>query len=252
MPSWKSEQEGRPSLEELLEERHAKDVYVGECKTGSSWDGCQRLDAWVLVKTWSPCTTIGYEVKRTRSDFLRDQKWQGYLPMCHLFYFVTPRGVVQPEELPADCGLMWAAGRRLLTKRAAVRREPDPEALVRLMTYVLMSRTRIVGDMWEANRTATTLDVWRKWLDEKKERRHVGHVASQRIRRLLEEAQREARRARLQAEQYEDIKRVLQELGFSEGAGSWEIRRRLDGNGQLEEIRGLAQSILRLTGDAAR
>ena len=31
--------EALPSLEELLEQRHAKDVYVAECKTSSSWDG---------------------------------------------------------------------------------------------------------------------------------------------------------------------------------------------------------------------
>lgn len=235
-----------PTLEQLLEARHRKDVFVAECNTGSSWGGCQRLDAWVLVKTWSPWTTIGYEIKRTRGDFVRDQKWQGYLPMCHLFYFLVPKGLVQPEELPADCGLLWAHGRRLLVKRAAVRRAPTPEALSMLMSYVLMSRTRIVGDMWQANGIQSTADFWRKWVADRKQQQRIGHIASGRIRGLLEDAQREARRAKDEAGRYEGVKRALLELGFPEGAGSWEIRRRLDGKGQLKEIEQLAQSILRV------
>lgn len=64
-------------LIQLLRKRHEKDLLVSECKTGSTWisNGCRRLDAWVLKRTWSPVTMIGYEVKVSRSDFVNDMKW---------------------------------------------------------------------------------------------------------------------------------------------------------------------------------
>jgi len=31
------------------------------------------------------CT--GYDIKISRSDFLGDEKWTGYLPLCNLLYF---------------------------------------------------------------------------------------------------------------------------------------------------------------------
>jgi hypothetical protein len=142
---------GANKISLLLAKKHSKDLWVPECNTGSAFIGCQRLDGWALKRTWSPVTAIGYEIKVSRSDFLRDDKWTGYLGTCHQFYFVCPYGLIQQEELPDDVGLMWVTkkGGRLYTKRKAVRHNPDSDAFSRIMTYVLMSRTRIVSDMWE-------------------------------------------------------------------------------------------------------
>ncbi|GAG15780.1 unnamed protein product, partial [marine sediment metagenome] len=71
----------------LLNNRHSEDIFVDECKNGPTWFGSHlRLDAWVMKRKWSPITTIGYEVKVSRSDFLNDDKWQGYLQYCNQFY----------------------------------------------------------------------------------------------------------------------------------------------------------------------
>lgn len=57
---------------ELLRAKHAEDVFVPECKTGpSQGHDHSRFDAWVMKKSWANAATIGYEIKVSRSDFLR-------------------------------------------------------------------------------------------------------------------------------------------------------------------------------------
>ena len=76
---------------ELLAAKHSRDVFVPECKNGATHfaDGMQKIDAWAMKKSWaSPCVTA-HEIKVSRADFLKDDKWPGYLPYCNQFYFVT-------------------------------------------------------------------------------------------------------------------------------------------------------------------
>lgn len=202
------------TLVTMLAQRHAADVFVDECKMGSSWNGCKRLDAWAMLKTWSPFTTIGYEIKVSRSDFLKDNKWHEYLRTCHEFYFVCPRGLIDPAELPLNVGLLVTAGSRLKVVRKATRRDPEPAALVELMAYVLMSRTRTVANMHEAVNRAEGLEIWRDWLAQKADRQSVGHAASRRLREIVNEARAEKRRAEQERDRLQDIKETLVALGF--------------------------------------
>src|SRR5687767_11755578 len=105
----------------MLTNKHAEDVFVPECKDGPSHGSMCKLDGWAMAKSWArPCVT-GYEIKVSRSDFLRDNKWPSYLPMCNELYFVSPRDVIKPEECPEPCGLLYVAdsGTRLFTKKKA-------------------------------------------------------------------------------------------------------------------------------------
>jgi hypothetical protein len=244
-----------PQLLERLAARHADAVFVPECKLGSSWGsmtGGMRLDAWVLLKTWSPFTAIGYEIKVARSDFVRDEKWVAYRDVCHEFYFVTPRGLIEPSELPSTVGLMWSAGSsRLQVKRKAVRQEPESVTLIALMTYVLMSRVRVVGNMHEAN-VKDRVSWWRDWLLEREGSRYVGHMCSRRLAEQLQEAERGRRRAEDDAQRYAHIEARLVELELDpHGSGTWEVERRLGvGNQETEnvkrECRPLGQRLLEL------
>lgn len=51
---------------------------------------------------------IALEVKVTRADFKRDtdEKRAAWFAVCDRFAYVAPVGMIQPEELPAGCGLM--------------------------------------------------------------------------------------------------------------------------------------------------
>ena len=73
-------------LYRLLADRHAEDVFVGECKTGSTWMQQVRImDAWAMKRSWANPRIWAYEIKVSRSDFMQDEKWTDYLPYCNTY-----------------------------------------------------------------------------------------------------------------------------------------------------------------------
>lgn len=201
---------------DLLAEKHAGDVFVPECKSGPTQSGSHdRLDAWVMPKSWAHPDVIGYEVKVDRADFMRDQKWPRYLDLCNLLYFVAPRGVIFPSELPVEVGLMEVStgGRRIITKRKAARRDVTiPEDVFR---YVLMCRATIGR---EQKSKADRSDFWRHWLATREENRRLGSEVGGRIAKLyaenVERVDREQSRLRSELEGLQDARRILAELGI--------------------------------------
>lgn len=134
-------------LTELLAARHNGDVFVAQCKSGPSNYALKGelviMDAWAMRRSWAKPHTFGYEIKVSRGDFRRDQKWTRYLRYCSHFYFVALPGVIDPGELPDDVGLLVASKNlaRLFCKREAAHREVTvPESLWR---YILMWRASI-------------------------------------------------------------------------------------------------------------
>lgn len=70
----------------------------------------QRIDAFAFglwSKNWG---SMAYEVKTSRADFLKELKdplkRRMALRYSNLFWFVTPQGLIKPEELPIEAGLM--------------------------------------------------------------------------------------------------------------------------------------------------
>lgn len=70
----------------------------------------------ISMQTWpsKKLVVTGYEVKATRSDWLRElddpaknEKWQ---KQCHEWYIVAPKGVVELPELPMGWGLLVPRG----------------------------------------------------------------------------------------------------------------------------------------------
>lgn len=139
---------------ELLQKKHQDDVFIPECKNGETWGARDllKLDAWVLKRSYSPLTAIGYEIKTSRQDFEKDQKWAKYVDLCHEFYFVCPGGLIRATDLPSRIGIIWTSKDRLYTKRKAERVAPDEEKLNHLLIYALMARSVIVASMHERDR----------------------------------------------------------------------------------------------------
>lgn len=219
------------SILKLLEAKHDKDIWVPECSMGPS--GSRRLDGWAMKRTWSPVTMIGYEIKTARGDFLRDEKWPNYLEACHHLYFVCPRGLIQPAELPESVGLLWTTknGTKLYTKRKAPRREIEfPENLA---TYVLMSRTEIVADMWRANAKdntrASRTAKWRRWLEDKKESGDIGRQVTAELQRKVAGIEGENIRLKNVNASLGKVAEVVRELGMDPQVPvrDWQVRSRL-------------------------
>jgi hypothetical protein len=92
----------------------------------------QRLDAFALnLYPSKEHMRIVYEIKVSRSDFQHEiknpmKRKQG-LELSNEFYFVTPVGLVRPEEIPEECGLIEVHDN--LTSRIKVRAPKRTEAL---------------------------------------------------------------------------------------------------------------------------
>ena len=222
-------------LVNLLCERHTKDFCVPECKDGESQGRAhRRLDLWVLVRTWSPMTTIGYEVKVARHDFVQDQKLTDYLRCCHQFSLVAPKGLVALEELPAEVGLLEAigpnGGTRLITRRkAAHRRTAELDKLLPLLVYVLMARAQEKRE-YEPDRA----DMLRTWLERKEQNRRLGSLVSQRLVEERAAMQKPIHELEGRVQHFERLAAKLRELGINPEAydTSWRLRERLQ-SGQV-------------------
>lgn len=148
----------------LLEERHARrnDIFVSQCKTGSSqYDENDRysdipvksfrFDAWAMTRSWFDFCMIGYEIKTSMEDFLRDKKWVHYLKHCNKFFFVITNGLLNKRQLAIFakthkcCGIIEVTRngkglRTILQPSPRFRKVKFPESLIK---YVLFWRTEI-------------------------------------------------------------------------------------------------------------
>lgn len=200
----------------LLSNRHSEDVFVPECKDGPTM-GCNhfRLDAWVMKKSWTNPMTFGYEIKVSRSDFINDNKWHNYLPLCNQFYFVCPFGLIQPDELPAEAGVIWASKNftRLYIKKKAPARMVDIP--ISLYQYILMCRTEITRDINYFGKSDA--EYWRDYMALKKENIDFGHRVGKKIKEVIkkeiEEVKSESKKIHNQNEEFKKIKDFLIEIG---------------------------------------
>lgn len=81
--------------------------------TGRRNGNAQRLDAFALnTLPHTAMKRICYEVKTARADFLAELKHplkrRIGMRYSNEFYFVTPAGLVEIPEIPAECGLIEA------------------------------------------------------------------------------------------------------------------------------------------------
>jgi hypothetical protein len=243
----------------LLAVRHSKDVFVPECKDGPTWGGGVehvRLDAWAMPRSWVKPATTGYEIKVSRSDFLGDDKWQAYLPLCHKFYFVAPPGIIKPDEVSAEAGLIVTTrnATRLLTKKKAPLRDIQiPEELWR---YVLMCRAKITNDRYVG---ATGVDRWREWLAEKDENKQIGYNVSRNLQRLVEEriekVESDNRTLEFKIKEVEGIRKILEEMGIT-NLGHWRTREEVAERLRAQTAEGIDKEFLdqltKFAGEASR
>ena len=214
-------------LVNLLASRHSKDVFIPECKDGPTHSKSHlRMDAWAMNKSWAHPVVSAYEVKVSRADFLKDNKWPAYLPLCNQFYFVAPAGLIDVSELPLETGLLTAAGKgngmRLLTKKKAPHRDIIiPEEVYR---YILMCRVKIGPDN-EGGRLEN-VDYWKQWLAEKEEKQKLGRRVSQRIAQRASEIEAENYRLHRENEQYAELKAWLDANEFR--IHDWKLQSRIE------------------------
>ena len=98
----------------LIEHRHRNIAWkcIREMRLGSGYGFHERrIDLWCL--DCSPTRgniAVAYEVKMTRQDFRNDvkspAKQRGARLYSNEFYYATPKGLIDPQEVPEWAGLM--------------------------------------------------------------------------------------------------------------------------------------------------
>ncbi len=205
---------------QLLADKHHKDLFVPECKDGPTQGARHlRIDAWVMKRSWSNPLSIGYEIKVSRSDFVRDDKMIAYIPLCHQFYIVAPTGVVEKSELPEGAGLICPTtnGTRLLTKVKAVYR--DIEWPVDLLRYILMARVGNVNRQVQYYEGTDKAAFWRQWLETREINRDFGYRVSRALRTEIDkrifDVERKNDRLKEENETLSSIKKYAESKGIS-------------------------------------
>lgn len=201
----------------------AKDLFFTEVKDGPTLFGeHRRIDAIAIKPSWRHQCITGYEVKVNRKDFERDIKWPGYRDMCHKLFFACPAGLIQPEELPEDVGLIWydPDKRTIITKRAAAFR--DIEIPWQMFYYLVISRTDTDRHPFFSSRR----EYLEAWLEDKKERRWLGEAISTKIgkenadlRKQVERLKAEVAAAEIDRKELKQVKEILGRAGYSTGWG---------------------------------
>jgi hypothetical protein len=211
-------------------QRKGKVLFLTEVKTGPTWTRApaQRLDALAITKSWTKPSIVGFEVKVRRSDFLKDDKWPGYLDFCHRMYFVCPEGLIKPAEMSGPCGLIYVTenGGLRNRKRAPFREIELPWTLFYHLVISHMDDDRhpFFSDQRE---------YLESYVEDRKDRQKLAWSVRMKFAEDLERLRRE--RAALGQEKdhlKEDLQRlkgleeILREFGIDRWSGN-ELRERL-------------------------
>ncbi|REK54735.1 MAG: hypothetical protein C6W55_10410 [Thermobacillus sp.] len=236
-------------IKRALSKRHHEDFFLTEVKTGPTHYGADLhiIDALAIKKSWAnPCITA-YEIKVDRSDFTRDEKWMAYLQYCHQFAFVCPKGLIQPEELPDEVGLVYykpETGSLFTMRKPSYRQVTIPS---NMLMYIIMSRL----DNERHPFFSSQREYIEAYLQDKDERKEIGERFGIKVTEEIGKLRRELERLSDRKEKLQRLKEVsdiLREYGiWIDGWGtSWkeELRKAL-ANGLDPRIESELQYLLK-------
>lgn len=168
-------------VKKLLSLKHGEDFFACEVKTGPSYgEGLGIIDAWAMKKSWAHPQITGYEIKISRQDFLKDDKWRKYLDYCNVFYFVCPKDIIKPGELPDGIGLMNVSKGLRIVRKAAYR---DIKIHENIFRYILMNK--IESDRYPFH--DSKLSYWQDYIAGKKTSKDLSYLVNSKLIREINE-----------------------------------------------------------------
>ncbi|MCL2563122.1 MAG: MmcB family DNA repair protein [Oscillospiraceae bacterium] len=255
-------------LKKALARRHKKDMFFTEVKDGPTHSvrHHSKIDALSISLSWLNFSIIGYEIKVSRSDFLRDEKWRAYLPMCNQLYFAVAPGVCDPAEVPDVCGLvtMTAKGGLRIVRKAPWREIDEPVNMYKYLMFTYLganpsgSRMTRAEDITRADRLA----MWRDYLDDKETMREIGRRVGGKFSREMQTMMKKADmydRTTIDADERDKaLYEICKALGIASHA--WrpaeqclrEIERMKGSGGITTKMEADIKNIHRMTGDLVK
>lgn len=113
------------AIRAALLRRHAFDT--GEWV---AWPEAFRIDVFAM-RFWESGigpVRVAYEIKVSRADFLSEvrnpEKRRLAMEISNEFFFATPKGLLNPKEIPSGCGLIELVGEQMRIKLRGPSRQP--------------------------------------------------------------------------------------------------------------------------------
>lgn len=177
-----------------------------------------RMDGLAIKRTYAAPCLAGIEVKVDHKDFVRDEKWPGYLPYCHKFYFACPTGLIKPEELTADVGLIYCDPE---TKGTSIKRRAKYRAIDmpwQLFFYLTLRNGSERHPFFSSRR-----EELEAWVRDKEERQFLAlsvyNKLTDQLRRAIrraEDAERKAEGTAHAAANWHEFTRFMREQGYDD------------------------------------
>lgn len=191
-------------LARLHDNRDSADrwAYIEELSNATGTRGTTRIDAWALNLIPSEgLGRIAYEVKVSRSDFLREikqpTKRRYALLYSNKFYFAAPKGLIQASEIPPECGLVeFGRDGDPYYRVAAPERDcmPPPWLFMAAVARAIRNGARrdaLSHLAYEHEALTARQRVFAGMVDGHKERERRDKIAAQMVRDQIWEARRE-------------------------------------------------------------
>lgn len=209
-------------IKHALAKKHERihDFFLTEVKNGPTHTATELyiMDALAIKKSWANPMITGYEVKVSRNDFLQDEKWMAYKNYCHRLDFVVPTGLITPDEIPEDIGLIYynPEKRTLNTRRKG--RIRDIEMPYQMLYYIIMNRLDNVHHPFFSTRHEYFEEYIRGKVNSRQLGREVSSKLIDEVSRLESEnmsLKRENENLNEGSEVVKEIAKVLRKHGFN-------------------------------------
>ena len=153
-------------IQDALETKYALPewAYFPEVSSGTGAYHSRTADG-IAISLWPSrgYETLGFEIKVSRSDFLREiknpEKAEELFKYCDKWWLVTPKDLVKVEEVPKTWGLMVIQGDKLLVVKPAPQLEdvkpwgrPFVASLMRDIRQLYVSKKSIQKQLDAASR----------------------------------------------------------------------------------------------------
>ena len=200
--------------------------------------GSPRPDVYTIEKSFVRPAPTAYEVKTSLSDFRADvtvAKWHTYLDYAYAVVFAVPAGLLQRDQIPAQCGLLvrHEAVWRLAKRATLAPKLITQDALLKLLIDGVeregpRSRAKCWNDTGGIKQFAQRFghEAARYVADAASVRQTLANTEDQ-VKRLLERAEKEAGDIRQRAIQEAPVKwaELLGALGLELEASRWDVER---------------------------
>ncbi|WP_150383837.1 hypothetical protein [Bifidobacterium rousetti] len=185
-------------------------------------NGLLRLDGVALSWSFHRMWISGFEVKVSRSDFLRDAKYTVYRRYVDDLTLVCPARMIDRDEVPDGIGLLWYhADAKPGQPRLRYRRKPEPcDGDTHQIEHQLLRRLTRDSIDTRPNRFGR-YETARRYVEERTALKNIGDALGSKMALRLQQLERlqeptHMRQVQARADAYDRLTGILNRHGYTQ------------------------------------